>query len=117
MATEARFIRGAAWLAWCVSVLVGVAACESILEVDQGGIIDTDDLEQAGPAAVQNIVAGVVGAYQDTFDDIVLYTALFGDEMIVAGSFDDDDEVDRRRIQPSNPTLTDGLYTRLHVAR
>jgi len=110
-------VRGTAWVAACVSLLVGVAACESILDVDQGGVIDTDDLEKAGPAAVPNIVAGVVGAYQDTFDDIVLYAALLADEMIVAGSFDDDEEVDRRRIQPSNPALTGGLYTLLHVAR
>jgi hypothetical protein len=97
--------------------LLTLAACDSILDVDQGGIIDTDDLEKAGPAAVPNIIAGVVGAYQDTFDDIVLYAALLADEMIVAGSFDNDEEVDRRRIQPGNAALTGGLYTLLHVAR
>jgi hypothetical protein len=99
------------------ATVAALSACNSILEVDQGGIIDVDDLADAGPSAVANLVAGVVGAYQEAADDIVRYAALLTDEMIMSGTFETRIDVDRRRIQPSNATLTSGLYTILHVSR
>ena len=99
-----------------LGVLV-LAGCESLLEVDDTGFILPESLEEAGPSAVPAFVNGMVGAYQEAFDDIVLYTSLITDEMIAAGTFSTRLQVDNRRIQPNNGTLTGEIYTPLHHAR
>jgi hypothetical protein len=93
-----------------------LAAC-GVLDVDEGGVIDFDDLNSAGPSAVPALVNGIVGAYQEAFDDVVRYSSLMTDEMIMSGTFETRVDVDRRRVQPSNATLEGGLYTLIHVAR
>ena len=105
---------------WPSLVLAGVLvvlACDGILDVDQTGIIVFDDLEASGPAAVPALVHGMVGNYQEAVDDVVRYSALLSDEMIVSGTFETRLQVDRRRIQVNNATLTGAMYTPLHQAR
>jgi len=92
-------------------------ACGGVLDVDEGGVIDFDDLAAAGPSAIPALVNGIVGAYQEATDDVVRYTSLMTDEMIMSGTFETRVDVDRRRIQPSNATLEGGMYTLIHVAR
>src|SRR5688572_19897227 len=76
-----------------------LAGCEGFLEVDDTGFILPESLEEAGPSAVPAFVNGMVGAYQEAFDDIVLYNSLITDEMIEAGTFTTRLQVDNRRIQ------------------
>ena len=105
---------------WPSLVLAGVLvvlACDGILDVDQTGIIVFEDLEASGPAAVPALVHGMVGNYQEAVDDVVRYSALLSDEMIVSGTFETRLQVDRRRIQVNNATLTGAMYTPLHQAR
>ena len=105
---------------WFSLVLAGVLvlpACDGILDIDQTGIIVFDDVEASGPAAVPVLVNGMVGNYQEAVDDIIRYSALLTDEMIVSGTFDTRLQVDRRRIQVNNATLTGVMYTPLHQAR
>ncbi len=99
------------------AVLVLLGACSSVLDVDEGGVIDFDDLDSAGPSGVAALVNGIIGAYQEAADDVVRYAALLTDEMIMSGTFETRVDVDRRRVQPSNETLTSGMYTQIHVAR
>jgi hypothetical protein len=98
-------------------VLLLAAACGSLIDVDEGGVIDFEDLDEAGPSGVPALVNGIVGAYQEALDDVVRYATLMTDEMIMSGTFETRVDVDRRRIQPSNETLTGSIYTQIHVAR
>ena len=93
---------------WLPLVLAGVLvlpACDGILDIDQTGIIVFEDVEAAGPAAVPVLVNGMVGNYQEAVDDIIRYSALLTDEMILSGTFDTRLQVDRRRIQVNNGDL------------
>jgi hypothetical protein len=104
-------------IASLVPIVLTAAACGSLLDVDEGGVIDFEDLENAGPSAVPALVNGIVGAYQEALDDVVRYSSLLTDEMIMSGTFETRADVDRRRIQPSNATLTASIYSLIHVAR
>ncbi len=119
MSKEIEKKRRPRWLAALLAgfVTLSLNGCDGILDVDETGIIVFDDVEAGGPLAVPPLVNGVVGNYQEAVDDIIRYAALLTDEMILAGTFDTRLQVDRRRIQPNNATLTDGLYTPLHQAR
>lgn len=95
----------------------GLGGCDDLLEVDLTGVILPSDIEKAGPAAVPTLINGMVGSYHEAADDIVRYTSLLTDEMINSGTFPTRTQVDSRRIQPSNQTLADEMYTPLHLAR
>ena len=103
----------------CAPLVLGLfaAGCEGILDVDTSGVLTPDDLDAAGPSSIVPIINGVIYDYHEAVDDIVRYAAVFTDEMISAGSFDQRLQVDLRRIQPSNPAITNAVYTPLHQAR
>ncbi len=108
------------WRRYLVPVLggvLGIAACDGILDIDETGIIVFEDVEASGPTAVPAIVNGMVGSYQEAVDDIARYAALLTDEMILSGTFETRLQVDRRRIQVNNSTLEGGVYTPLHLTR
>ena len=98
-------------------VVLGLSACDGILRVDEAGIIEFEDLDAGGPTSVPTIVNGVVGNFQEAVDDVIRYAALLTDEMIAAGTFETRLQVDRRRMQVNNSTLTGAIYTPLHQAR
>ncbi len=105
------------WLSLVLAGVLVLPACDGILDIDQTGIIVFDDVEASGPAAVPVLVNGMVGNYQEAVDDVIRYSALLTDEMILSGTFETRLEVDRRRIQVNNTTLTGAMYTPLHQAR
>ena len=97
--------------------LLALSGCDGILDVDEAGIIVFEDVEAEGPTAIPALVAGVVGNYHELVDNIIRYAALLTDEMILAGTFEDRLQVDRRRIQVNNDVLTDAVYAPLHRTR
>ena len=105
------------WLSLVLAGVLVLPACNGILDIDQTGIIVFEDVEASGPAAVPALVNGMVGNYQEVVDDVIRYSALLTDEMILSGTFETRLEVDRRRIQVNNATLTGAMYTPLHQAR
>ena len=105
------------WAALITAGVLVLAACDGILDVDESGIIIGEDLDEAGPAAIPALVNGIVGSYQEAADDIVRYTSLMTDEMIAAGTFPTRLQVDGRRIQQNNTSITGGMYIPLHQAR
>jgi hypothetical protein len=105
------------WLSLVLAGVLVLPACNGILDIDQTGIIVFEDVEASGPAAVPALVNGMVGNYQEVVDDVVRYSALLTDEMILSGTFETRLEVDRRRIQANNATLAGAMYTPLHQAR
>ena len=105
------------WLSLVLAGVLVLPACNGILDIDQTGIIVFEDVEASGPAAVPALVNGMVGNYQEAVDDVIRYSALLTDEMILSGTFETRLEVDRRRIQAKNATLAGAMYTPLHQAR
>ena len=97
--------------------MLALAGCDGILDVDEAGIIVFEDVEAEGPTAIPALVAGVVGNYHELVDNIIRYAALLTDEMILAGTFEDRLQVDRRRIQVNNDVLTGAVYAPLHRTR
>lgn len=118
--SRTRFAKGAS-LAVCAAVLAGVAGCDSPLEVEDPDVVTPEILE--GPEAVERRLNGMVGDFQEFYDGWVLYTGLFTDEFILAGTFPTRIRVDRRDVQsnPENSSLNDhqpdpGLYEPLHIS-
>lgn len=103
-------------LAALMSVLVSCGD-SSILDVEDPDVVGPDALE--GPNAVVVRTNGVVGDFQEAFDDYVRYSSLFTDEMILGGTFPTRIDVDERIVQedPDNATLTGDLYEPLHISR
>jgi hypothetical protein len=101
-----------------VAVLVALTGCRGdLLDVDDSGIVEPADLDEAGPAAIPTLVNGVVGAYHEAINGLTRYTALLTDEMIYSGTFPTRYQVDIRRIPSANLDLTEDLYVPLHRAR
>lgn len=107
-----RRIRGRQMIRTIVTVfgVVGVmtlAACE--LGVTDPDIVTPPQVE--GPDAVPVVTQGVIAAFQESFDGYVRYSALLTDEFIAAGTFTSHAEVDDRRIDANNSTVTDFTAT------
>lgn len=107
-----------------VAGLMTVTACE--LGVTDPDVVTPPQVE--GPDAVPVVTQGVIGAFQEAFDGYVRFSGLLTDEFIAAGTFTTHAEVDDRRIDPGNSSVTgftdtgdggttgDGLYQPLQTA-
>ena len=98
-------------------LLVGIGACgfEDPLRVADPGTLTDDEL--SGVGSVQATINGMIGAYGEAHDDYTLYSGMFTDEFILAGTFPTRLEVDDRRIVRDNATVTGSVYEPIHVAR
>lgn len=92
------------------------AACD-ILDVNDPDVVPPEAI--GDPDFILLVINGMIGDFQEAMDDYVRYTALFTDEMILAGTFPTRIDVDERIVQldPDNGTLTTDLYEPLHVSR
>ena len=115
VASRAARFRAAGILA--TAAFMGLSGCDGILDVDTGDVITPGDLDRAGPAGVATLVNGMAGTVHLGFDAVARYSALLSDEMVLAGTFPDRAQVDRRRILDDNGALTDEFYVPLHAAR
>lgn len=99
---------------WVVPIVaLGFMACE--LDVADPSVIRDEEL--AGPASVPTVISGVVGDLATATEHYVLYSSMFTDEMILAGTFPTRVEVDNREILQSNATVTGEVNETLQVAR
>jgi hypothetical protein len=85
------------------------------LDVFDPDVVSPEDVSD--PASLDVAVTGVIGDLQFALDDYVLFSGLFTDEFILAGTFPTRIEIDERRMLFSNATHNDDLYERLHVSR
>ena len=92
-----------------------MAACDDPLGVKAPGALTADEL--TGPAAVQNLISGMIGDFAEAYDDYARYAGMFTDEFILSGTFPTRLEVDDRRIVPDNSTVTGAVYEPLSTAR
>ena len=100
-----------------VVALTGVAAaaltgCDNILEVEDPDIVTPEQLQ--GPTAIPTLVNGVVGTFQNSFNEFAWFTALITDELLHAGTFTSWEAIDQRDI---NPDLTAANWDETQVAR
>ena len=111
-------VRGTACVAALLAATVVLAGCEDgLLDVEDPDNVTPEVLQ--GPGAVSLRTNGVVGDFQEAFDDWVNYTGLFTDEFILSGTFETRIDVDRRNVQadPENGSLNADLYEPIHVSR
>ena len=107
-------------LALIAAVFLAVPGCNDgpfDLDVDDPDNVTPEQL--AGPDAVPNALAGMVGDFQEGFDEYLLYSALFTDEAIAAGTFPTRIDVDERTVvqTPGNASLTADIYLEMHISR
>lgn len=99
------------WLALLLAVaLVG---CE--LDVSDPAVIERDEVE--GPANIGFKISGLIGDLNTMTEDYTLYTSLFTDEMVLAGTFPSRLQVDERRVVFSNVSTTPEVNEHLQEAR
>lgn len=96
---------------------LGAAGCsiDDILRVEAPEVLTTDELQ--GPGEVSTILNGIYGAFNEQFDNYVLYSGLLTDEFIAAGTFPTRIQVDNRDILVDNGTVTDDVAEVMHRAR
>jgi hypothetical protein len=102
-------------------LLIGLGACEGLLDVDTPSRIPADVLETPGNAGL--LVTGAVGDFECAFGAYVALGGLVGDELIDATQTADRFPYDRRDHQPSDRRYSAfgcealGVYTPLQNAR
>lgn len=99
----------------CAAGLLSAACDGSVLDTEDPDVTTPGQLE--GPGAVPILTAGVINDFREAYDGQVLYTGLFTDEFVLAGTFPTRREVDERDILKSNATLNTALYETTHTAR
>ena len=80
------------------SVLMGVMACDGILDVSDPQRYTSEDLDNA----LEAVAAGVEGDLYITMDQFVIYQGLLGDELQHTGTWAGYDDIDEGRITYSN---------------
>jgi hypothetical protein len=95
-------------------LIFALTACDQILEVSNPGDVTEEGLQ--GEEALQVVVNGVYGDFQETYDEVVYQAALFADELVHSGSFPHLNQYDRRELTPPNLGLEE-TYTDLGTAR
>ena len=111
------------WRLAALPALLGAAALalvgctDGLLDVDDPDIVTPEQLQ--GPNAVPTAIAGVVGDFQEGFDEYLLYSSLFTDEMILGGTFPTRIRVDERDVvsDPSNGSIEADIYEEMHISR
>ncbi len=88
-------------------VLVGGAACGSLLDVTNPATFGEDAL-LASTLAPQ-LIGGVVTRYQSAYDDLALYSAIITDEAVSGHNFETIRDVDLRKVTKLNSSIYEPL--------
>ena len=98
--------------------LLGVAGCDSLLEVTDPDLVTPDNVQ--GERGAELYWAGALGQFANAFSSggggQVVYSGMLADEFHLSGTFPTRNEVDRREMDVRNGTLL-GQYRALHQAR
>lgn len=81
-----------------VAVLLGLVACDGVLDVSDPQRYTSDDLDQALDA----VAAGVEGDLYIAMDQFVIYQGLLGDELQHTGTWAGYDDIDHGRFNYAN---------------
>ena len=96
-------------------ILAAGTACESFLEAENPGAIESQDLNK--PEYVNLIANGVVGEFQFANAHATWWNALFTDEIYNRNTPLEEILIDRRDVRPENGTYSFFMYGNLHRAR
>ena len=113
MSSLNRMTKRLRWVLPVAAVAVIAGACE--LDVADPQVIQPGEIE--GPAAVPTAINGVIGDLNNMTEHYALYSGLFTDEFILAGTFPTRVQVDERRVLDSNATITGEVNEGLQTAR
>ncbi|HEX6940028.1 MAG TPA: hypothetical protein VF158_11505 [Longimicrobiales bacterium] len=114
--TKANGKGGATWvLIGAAAAILSACSLDDLLRVDAPDVLTTDELQ--GPGEISTQINGIIGAFNEQFDNYVLYSGLLTDEFLAAGTFPTRIEVDARRMLADNATLTDEVAEVMHRAR
>lgn len=97
------------------AALLAIACVGGILDTDDPDVTTPDELK--GPSGVPIRSAGIINDFREAYDGQILYTGLFTDEFVLAGTFLTRRQVDERDVLESNATLTAELYQPIHTSR
>jgi starch-binding outer membrane protein, SusD/RagB family len=86
-----------------VALLVGLAGCSDILDVDLPGQVPADALDD--PALAQVLVNSTIADFECAYSNYVTATGLLTDEFIISTEFIAPTSWDLRRIPPDNGNL------------
>jgi hypothetical protein len=100
-------------VAGVAALALALSSCS--LDVFDPDVVSPDDVSD--PASLPIAVTGAIGDLQFALDDYALYSGLFTDEFLLAGTFPTRQEVDERRINFTNTTLNTELYELMHSSR
>jgi hypothetical protein len=80
-----RIVRRQVWRRASIAVVAlwGVG-CGSLLDVDDPTVVTPEQLQ--GPTGVSTISAGIIGDFQDAYDDAVFVMGILTDEYVLSGS-------------------------------
>ncbi len=92
--------------------VMGTAACDSLLEVQDPDRYTSEDVDNALDA----VAAGVEGDFHRLFDSFIIYQGLMSDEFQHTGTWSGYDDIDHGRITYSNHNA-EGTYQQLLQAR
>jgi hypothetical protein len=98
-----------------VAAVALAAGCNDFLKASNPSAIQADDL--TNPAYATLMVNGVIGEFQQAYDDDALYSGVFSDEVYNTFSFPENREIDKRNIDLGNGTYPLVLYVPMHRAR
>ncbi|CAN5361686.1 hypothetical protein BH18GEM1_BH18GEM1_03530 [soil metagenome] len=97
-----------------LALALGISsACDQLLQVENPGSVGEDALQSE--EALPVLVDGVYGDLQDAYDEVVLLSGLFTDELVHSGSFPTFMQIDDRTITADNVSLLD-LYQEIATA-
>ncbi|CAA9333835.1 MAG: hypothetical protein AVDCRST_MAG68-2572 [uncultured Gemmatimonadetes bacterium] len=107
---------------WSRKALLGLAlaaagalgACDSLLDVENPQAIDPEQLNE--PFYLGLLTNGVVGDFQRAFDDVVLFSGVFSDELRNHATFEEEPRIDQRDVTSGNGTAA-LVYTQLQRTR
>lgn len=109
-------------LALALVGLVGLTACDSLLDVDLPGQVVAEDLNN--PAIAQTLVLSAIADFECAFANYAAGTALYGDEVIGASGWNNITVWDTRDRQSDNSGTNSctvgngyGIYRTLQTAR
>jgi starch-binding outer membrane protein, SusD/RagB family len=102
------------------AIVLPLAGCDSLLEVDDPDVLKPDQLND--PSAVPTRIAGAILDFQIAFNGnfnnaLLIAQGLITDEYVHAETFPDRLEVDMRNIDRTDNQIILQLFGSLHVAR
>ncbi len=109
-----RLVR-AALATVAVAAVGAVAGCSNLLDVQNPGAIDAVNIND--PYYITQMTNGVVGEFQLTHGQVVMYSSVLGDEMANAHVYSENQWIDQRNVGVGNGTFAGAVYGGLHRAR